>query len=465
MELLKSGFYFLTVLSVLVLVHEWGHYIVAKMCGMHVEDFSLFFGPRLVRLGVRNGTEYNIRAIPLGGYVKVAGMEPDDISNGASLFRRDPKERRFAKTLRGLDYEAMERDINWDNVSERIEMAVYNAVNDGSLTMEGEAALATLNESAKSLTEDEQHYLTLVLAAGKYVPDPNGYNQKPAWQRAAMIFAGPFLSLSFGYLLICVMGVTSGLPVGQASANIIEQIIKDKPADRAGLQSGDKIVKINSTPITTGKQMVEMIHDNGGHEIVLEVERKGQLLVPIHVTPELSDEPMEVEEKGNIVKKRVGLIGFVPHIPITYERYGPLGAIRAGTEMIKLQVVGTFTVLTHPKQAAGNMGGIVKIAGIINEDSKAGPTRVAFTAAVISISLGIMNLLPIPVLDGGHLMLLAFEAIRRRRLSGREIYTAQMVGLSIIAVLFVFVMYNDIRGLLPSRHKPAAAAASQETKK
>ncbi len=464
MELLKSGFYFLTVLSVLVLVHEWGHYIVAKMCGMRVEDFSLFFGPRLIRLGVRNGTEYNIRAIPLGGYVKVAGMEPDDISNGASLYRRDPKERRFAKTLRGLDYEAMERDINWDNVSERIEMAVYNAVDDGSLTREGEAEIATLSEST-NLTEDERHYLNLAIAAGKYVPDPNGYNQKPAWQRAAMIFAGPFLSLSFGYLLIVVMGVTSGLPVALPPDNVIDQIIKDKPADRVGLKHGDRIVKINSTPITTGEQMIDMIHANGGHELVLEVKRDDTLLAPIHVTPELSDEPVEFKEDGKTVKRRVGQIGFMALFPVTYERYGPLGAIRAGTEMIKAQVVGTFTVLTHPKTAAGNMGGIVKIAGIIHEDSKSGPTRVAFTAAVISISLGIMNLLPIPVLDGGHLMLLAFEAIRRRRLSGREIYTAQMVGLSIIAVLFVFVMYNDIRGLLPSRHKPAAAAVSQENKK
>src|ERR1041384_6082582 len=111
MDFIRSAFYFLAVLSILVIVHEWGHFIVAKLCNMRVEDFSLFFGKRLVRLGVRNGTEYNIRSIPLGGFVKIAGMEPDDISNGAPIFKR----RAIAgaksapeKTLRGLSDEALE---------------------------------------------------------------------------------------------------------------------------------------------------------------------------------------------------------------------------------------------------------------------------------------------------------------------------------------------------------------------
>src|SRR5260221_3628594 len=86
-ELIRSALYFIAVLGVLVIVHEWGHYIVAKMCKMRVDDFSLFFGPRLWRLGVRNGTEYNIRSIPLGGFVKIAGMEPDDLVVGMDILK------------------------------------------------------------------------------------------------------------------------------------------------------------------------------------------------------------------------------------------------------------------------------------------------------------------------------------------------------------------------------------------
>ena len=353
----------------------------------------------------------------------------------------------------------MEKDIDWDNVSDRIEMAVYNAVSESGLTPDGEGELIALTNST-NLTADEQRYIALVLDARNYVPDPDYYNQKPAWQRAAMIFAGPFLSLSFGYLLIVGMGVSTGLPMAQPAVNVVDQIIKDKPADRIGLQHGDRILQIDNTPITDGKQMVDVIHANGGRQITLLVERDGKRLDPLRVTPLLSDEPVDVEESGKVVKKRVGQIGFMPLYPITYQRFGPMGAIRKGTEMIALQVMGTAHVLTHPKSAGDNMGGIVKIAGIIHEDSKSGPTRVAFTAAVISISLGIMNLLPIPVLDGGHLLLLAIEAVRRRRLSTREVYTAQMVGLSIIGLLFVFVMYNDIRGLIPSRHQSQSAPTS-----
>ena len=137
MEFLKSAFYFLAVLSVLVVVHEWGHYIVAKLCKMRVDDFSLFFGPKLIRLGKRNGTEYNIRSVPLGGFVKIAGMEPDDISNGAPIFKRRhlPGRRvREEKILSGLGEEALE-GIERENVSDKIREIVEEAVgSNGKLT-------------------------------------------------------------------------------------------------------------------------------------------------------------------------------------------------------------------------------------------------------------------------------------------------------------------------------------------
>jgi len=99
MQVLISIFYFLAILSVLVIAHEWGHFVVAKLCKMHVEDFSLFFGKVIWRIGERNGTVYNVRAIPLGGFVKIAGMEPDDISNGAPIFQRSASGK--IKLLRG----------------------------------------------------------------------------------------------------------------------------------------------------------------------------------------------------------------------------------------------------------------------------------------------------------------------------------------------------------------------------
>ena len=191
MEQIRTAFYFIMVLSVLVLVHEWGHFIVAKLCGMHVEDFSLFFGKRLIRLGVRNGTEYNIRAIPMGGFVKIAGMEPDDISNGAPIFPKGSAvQRNYRKTMVGLTEEALSA-IDFESVSPRILEAVEQSIGENAqLTENGRRELQSLLAST-GLNTGEHKYIEAILNAQAQPPDPNGYNQKPLWQRAATIFRRP----------------------------------------------------------------------------------------------------------------------------------------------------------------------------------------------------------------------------------------------------------------------------------
>ena len=226
MEYLRSAIYTISVLSVLILVHEWGHFIVAKLCGMHVKDFSLFFGKRLIRLGERNGTEYNIRMIPLGGFVSIVGMEPEDISNGAPIFpKKSDTQKRFHKVMAGLTTEVLE-SINFDYVSERVGQAANDAVDaNGDLSENGRRELNSLLVSS-GLTVDEHQYLEAILNAQALPPDPNGYNQKPLWQRAATIFAGPFMSIAFGYLLFCGMGLTTGLPYDDQLENVVEVVMK-----------------------------------------------------------------------------------------------------------------------------------------------------------------------------------------------------------------------------------------------
>ena len=444
MDKIVSALYFLAVLSALVLAHEWGHYIVAKLCGMRVDDFSLFFGKVIIPLGERNGTKYNIRLIPLGGFVKIAGMEPEDISNGAPLLTRNPKKRHLAQNLQGLDMEALDT-IDPEQISERVEQAVDNAVEDNKVTPNGEAELIALSHSA-TINAQEQRYIETVLASKNFVPDPTWYNQKPLWQRAAVIFAGPVMSLFLGYFLFCAMGMTNGLPRTDYNENVIESVVRGKPADKVGLKSGDRIVQINDTKITDGEQMVSVIHDHAGVPLRLVIARGNAPLQTLTATPDSVD--VEEDKSSGKPAMKQGQLGFVPRPHVIWQRYGPVEAIKTGTIMIYNYVRTTLIILTHPKLAAGNVGGIVSIAGQIHQDSKEGPWRVIFTAAMLSISLGIMNLLPIPVLDGGHLLLLSIEGIRRRKLTGREVYGAQLVGISIIGVLFVLVMYKDISGLL-----------------
>jgi regulator of sigma E protease len=435
MDMIRTAAYLLAVLSVLVIAHEWGHFIVAKLCKMRVDDFSLFFGPRLIRLGTRNGTEYNIRSVPLGGFVKIAGMEPEDLTNGSTTLRVNGK----GVFLIGLD-EARVAEIDADLISTTVRSTVEQAVSsDGKLLDQGREDLNDLLLTT-GINAEEQKYIQAALDAENYTPDPNGYNQKPLWQRASVIFAGPFVSFAFGYLLFCVMGFTLGLPDDYTTTNTIDAIIAKKPAAAAGLKPGDKIVQIDDKPIADGKSMVQAIHAGLGRTLTLTVLRGSERLIK-SVTPESG--PYDTEVDGKVVHKTGGLIGIQPHPQYHWKQYSPIAAIKRGTEIVQIQVIMTFKGI-FSKQVSENAGGIIRIAGQIHEDSKEGPRQVLLTAAMLSLSLGIINLFPIPILDGGHLMLLAWEGLRRRKLSTKEVYTAQLVGISIIGVLFVLVMYNDI---------------------
>jgi regulator of sigma E protease len=446
---LKSAGTFIAVLSVLVLVHEWGHFIVAKLCGMRVEEFSLFFWKRLVRLGVRNGTEYNIRALPLGGFVKIAGMEPDDISNGAPIFRKRGNDHSYAANtshiyLRGLSEEAL-AEIDFNRVSERVQQIVEQAVDkQGALKNESKAELRTLL-AGTSINADEHRYIEAILAADSYEPDPDGYNQRPIWQRAAVIFAGPFMSLLFGYALFCVLGFTTGLPDSDRILPVVEAVIAGKPADKAGIKAGDRVLQIDATPIpdTDGKQMVNIINSSINKPLHLKIQRGNQTLA-ITVTPGAEEEQDTVN--GKTVTRQVGRIGFQPKPEMILKRYTPAESVHKGTVFITGYISATLKTL-FSKHVRENIGGPVAIASEIHQARKEGAVAVLLIAAMLSISLGVINLFPIPILDGGHLLLLGIELVRRQKLSTREVYVAQLFGMSIIGALFVFVMFNDIMRL------------------
>ena len=440
-ELLKSACYFIAVLSVLVIVHEWGHFFVAKLCKMRVDDFSLFFGPRLIRVGKRNGTEYNIRCVPLGGFVKIAGMEPEEEPVYSAVFPNNPDTgKSFKKTMRGLAQDALV-DVNFANVSPQVLESVDRAIDrDGLLTPEGKEEIRTLLLTT-GLTQDEHRYLEALLIAdteAQKVPDPEGYNQKPIWQRAAVIFAGPFMSLFFGYLLFCVMGFTTGMPVDHIAVGKLEA---GKPAELAGLKPGDLITQINGKE-RTAEETLDIIHESANKPLQVTVVR-GKAEQTFNITPYNS--PVETGDPAKPPTKMIGRLGFVPD-QVWARSPGVLEAIQRGNNLIYGQVVGIVKTIFSPR-IKENVGGIITISRVINEDSKQGPERVLFTAALLSVSLGVLNLFPIPVLDGGHLMLLTWEGLRRRRLTTREMASAQVFGLCVIGILFVLVMYNDIMRL------------------
>lgn len=426
------------IISLLVVAHEWGHFAAAKWFKMRVEDFSLFFGPVLWKIGKRNGTEYHVRSIPFGGFVKIAGMEPDDLSSGqpilqavrssvSSAIENDP----LARLLKTLQSEGIV-SIPLESISDDVRNALRAAFGaDGQMTPSGRADLQALRNTTH-LTDGERTLIGMALDADERARDASLYSNRPIYQRAIVIFAGPLASLAFGFVLFCIMGFTVGLP--SEPTNQIMYVTPKSVAQQADLRIGDRIVAIDGAPIRTGKEMIDRIHASKGKRIILTVERGGERLLKA-VTPATvtyrNDRGVEVSE---------GRIGIAPNYSM--RRAGPVESVVNGS--LRTYVSLYFLIHTLEHRQTEEVGGPIMMGQMTTAMQKLGIAHLLTMAAGLSLSLGVMNLLPIPILDGGHLLLLALEKIRRRRLSTREMVGAQMVGLGLIAMLVVFVMYNDI---------------------
>ncbi len=386
-DLLKTVITYPLILGVLVVVHEWGHFIVARIFKIRVDEFSIGFGPRAFRIGKIGDTEYNIRWIPLGGYVKIAGMEPDE---EPLLHARDK-----AKQL-----------LN------REEEEAAEAISKTPLFAEN---LPNVDETPEQRLEDAV----------------DGFYSKPLWQRSLVIFAGPFMSFVLGYVLLCSMGSVFGLP--QAD-NSIDHVNPNSVAAKIGLRAHDRIIKIDNTSIANGDQMVDIIHASANKELALTVERGSRILI-ITGTPAVQPGSGTTEP----------IFGFAPAIVYIHESF--IASVKDGTEITEklFSLIGQLVARHNFTELRHNIGGPTFIAETTYQAVKQGPASVVFLAAQLTISLAIFNLVPIPVLDGGHLLLFAVEGIRRgRRLTMAQQQQFMLAGLAIIGLLFVAIMINDL---------------------
>jgi regulator of sigma E protease len=437
--------YLIVTISLLVLAHEGGHYAAARLCRMRVEDFSLFFGPILARLGRRGDTLFHIRAVPFGGFVKIAGMEPEDVSGGMPVLRALASAGaggtdRLNEAIRKLGRDTMNR-INEANVGPGVRAAILEAIGpDSRLTPAGMVELSKLR-NASDTTQDEAKLIELVLNAQTRADDEGLFSNKPLHQRAFVIFAGPFASLLFGFLVFCLMGITAGLPTRDSrTTNQVAEVVKGGEAARAGLRTGDYIVAIDGVPVRSGKQMVDTIHGRANKPTVLSV-RRGSSTFEVTVTPK----PKEfVEENGK--KVTYGAIGIAANIEL--RRVGLLQSVTYGSLRTMDFLIQLVTILSDHRQVKESVGGPIAIGHMATQVQRLGLGPMMLVAAQFSLSLCVLNLLPVPVLDGGHLLLIAVEWIRRRKLSPREVYSAHAIGMGILAMLIIAVTYNDIARLV-----------------
>jgi regulator of sigma E protease len=435
--------YALIVLGVLIFVHELGHFLVAKRSGVGVLKFSLGFGPKL--FGVKRGeTEYLISALPLGGYVKMIGEDPGDQSAEAT----DPR-RSFSKKSVGT----RARIILAGPVANLLLPVV---IFWGVFTFVGQPYLLPVVGTPEAGSPAAQ----AGLLTGDRVVAVDGQKIE-AWDEAlAAIRSSSGRALTFtvqrdGRRFDArleprplktqdVFGQEIEVwDVGLQEPLISTRIGELTPGDiaqKAGIKSGDLIVAINGETVSDWEQMRKGIRGSPGKPLRLTVEREGQRF-DILVTPRSSKQRTA---KG---EEEIGQIGIGPAPDSHYRRLNPVSALAAGVQKtweLSVLIVQGFVKLIQAKISPKTIGGPILIIQAAGEVVQRGTVQTLTFTALISINLAILNLLPIPVLDGGHLLFSLIEWLRGKPISLRKREIAQQVGMVLIIGLMIFAFYNDI---------------------
>ena len=358
---------FLFVLTVVVFVHEMGHYLVGRWCGIGVNEFSLGFGPELIGFNDRRGTRWKLSAIPLGGYVKFVGdmsvtSDPSASQNAEAL---DPAQRKAA------------------------------------------------------------------------------FHLQPVWKRAATVFAGP----AFNFLLtIAVFAVMFSIYGRMVSEPTVAEIRAGSPAEAAGFMPGDRFVSVDGTKVTTFGDVQRLVSGRAGDSIVFVMARDDKD-VTLTAVPELIEQN---DALGNTI--RIGVIGVVNNQELGQPRhveYGPVGAVVEAVKETGHIILRTGQFLKRfasGREDRCQLGGPVKIADMAGKAAALGFEWIVQLVAMLSVGIGFLNLLPIPPLDGGHLVFYGAEAVMRRPVSERVMELFYRVGMMAVLGFMLFVFWNDLFG-------------------
>lgn len=420
------------VLGLMVLLHEFGHFVAAKLCGVRVDVFSIGFGPRL--WGIKRGdTDYRIAPLFFGGYVRMAGDNPAEERTGAPYeFLSRPRWQRFIIAVAGPAANILLTFLLLFGFVFFIGMPYAKYTRQAALV-----AAVPLHASA-------------AVKAGDRIVGVNGTPTR-TWDdvqnKIAEVKPGSLLSLVVvrnGAQLqlteqVGKPGTSAESLVGYPQlAPVLDEVPAGYPASQAGLKPGDRILSMDGKPITTWYQLPDMIHDSDGRTIHFVVQRNGKDLAMM-VKPRYTMNP----DTG----QSAWLIGANPKTDEVFEHESFFQAVRDGaaqtvgfTRMMGEVVAG----LVQGKLSFRDLAGPVGIVQMSGQAAKHGPLTLINWMAYISLDLGLLNLLPIPILDGGHVLMLAIEGTLRRDLSLATKERFVQVGLVFILGIFAFVMYSDI---------------------
>jgi regulator of sigma E protease len=419
---------FLFVLGVLIFVHELGHFLAARRVGVRVLTFSLGFGPKILKFK-RGDTEYCISAVPLGGYVKMAGESPEDPRSGApDEFMSKSKWERFQILIMGPVMNILLAVVVLAIVlAQGAEVPAYEdksplvgAVERGSVAeragfQRGDRLLTVAGDDVPTWRDVD---MAIGTRANRDIPI--------TFDRGGRTMTVTVRPTAQGKYEIGDIGVLPDVNPG------VRSVVSGDPAEQAGVRAGDVVISVDDERVILARQLSEAISRNGGKQIVLLV-RRGTDEVRIPVTP---------VQRGDR-----GWIGVSIAEETRTFKPGPIEAIRLSVEqniessgLIFRTLGGLFTGATSVRQLQGPVG----IAQLSGESAQAGWVALLSLMAVISLNLGLLNLMPVPVLDGGHILIMALEGVARRDFSMQVKEKMLLAGFVVLMMLMVTVIYNDL---------------------
>ncbi len=363
-ELILQNFVsFVLLISFIVFIHEFGHFYIARLCGVKIEEFSIGFGRELWGFTDKKGTRWKICPIPFGGYVKMFGDK-----NGASI--------------------------------------------------PDEQAVAAMSESERKIS----------------------FIGKNVWQRIIIVAAGPIANFLLTIYIFTFLFSVNGILI---STPVVGEMLQDGAAAQSGLKSGDKILAINSRQISSFDQIREEVSQSADKKLQFRISR-GEEEINLEITPKVQTTR---DVFGDEVK--IGMIGVIAtqgeHKKLTVGQ----SFVEANKETyrISLAIFKALGELITGKRSVEELGGPIKIAQYSGKTVEMGFMVVLWFVAMISVNLGVMNLLPVPVLDGGHLFYYLIELLRGKPLSQKVQKTGFQIGMSMVLTLMIFTTFNDIKHL------------------
>ena len=437
-NLLYTILSFVLALSIIVTVHEYGHYIIGRLCGIKAEAFSIGFGPTLVSRRDKHGTVWKISLLPMGGYVKFLG-DANAASAGPdteTMARLNAQERRH--TMHGAPLWARAATVAAGPAFNFI-LSIF--VFGGALMWQGQPVMPPQVGSLVALPQgsgDLQPGDRILAIEGVKLDDFTALSDIPKPEQ-------PFLTYR-----IARAGTEMEVPGPQLAPPRADQVVPQSAGYEAGMQAGDVITAIDGQPIWRFDDIITAVKAKQGTALTLEIWRPGSELgstgtkQSLTLTPRIIDMPRA--DGGFDSDYKIGLLASTGFVPAT-ETLSPLAALTAGAQQTWLTVTASVSAIEHMvlgKISSCNLRGAIGIAEGSAAAAKGGMSDFIWFIALLSTAVGFINLMPIPVLDGGHLMFHLWEGITGKPPSDRIMSLMVSVGLALVLSLMAFGLWNDL---------------------